>query len=78
MLRFLPRNEVDTVAWDACVAASTQAVVYGYSWYLDSVAGGGAWRWVGLVMTDEAGTYRAVMPVPLRRKFRGRGSHTTG
>ena len=69
MLRFLPRNEVDTVAWDACVAASTQAVVYGYSWYLDSVAGGGAWRWVGLVMTDEAGTYRAVMPVPLRRKF---------
>lgn len=74
MLRFLSRSEVDTVAWDACVAASAQRIVYGYSWYLDAVVGEGSWngpafRWVGLVMVDEAGAYRAVMPVPLRRKF---------
>ena len=69
MLRFLPRNELDTVAWDACVAGSAQRIVYGYSWYLDAVLPGPDWKWVGLVMTDESGTYRAVMPVSLRRKF---------
>lgn len=69
MLRFLSRSEVDPVAWDACVTASWQQIMYGYSWYLDAVAGGGRWRWVGLVLVDEAGMYRAVMPVPLRRKF---------
>ena len=70
MLRFLARNDVDAVAWDACVAASSQRIIYGFSWYLDAVtAGRNTWRWVGLVMTDESGTYQAVMPVPLRRKF---------
>ena len=69
MLRFLARSEVDTVAWDACVAASSQRILYGYSWYLDAVASGSGWCWVGLVMTDDAGSYQAVMPVPLRRKF---------
>lgn len=69
MLRFLSRSEIDTVAWDACVVASSQRIIYGYSWYLDAVTTGKTWRWVGLVMVNEAGTYRAVMPVPLRRKF---------
>lgn len=69
MLRFLVRSEVNIVAWDACVAASAQQVIYGYSWYLDAVASGENWQWIGLVMTGEGNTYRAVMPVPLRRKF---------
>lgn len=69
MLRFLARSEVDTVAWDGCVAASVQQIVYGYSWYLDAVTSSETWRWDGLVLTGEAGTYQAVMPVPLRRKF---------
>ncbi|MDB5240821.1 MAG: hypothetical protein JWP57_1446 [Spirosoma sp.] len=79
MLRFLARSEVDTGAWDACVAASKQRIIYGYSWYLDALTGQGEWsgsvpvaplmRWDGLVIVGDAGTYRAVMPVPLRRKF---------
>ncbi|RYF56287.1 MAG: GNAT family N-acetyltransferase, partial [Cytophagaceae bacterium] len=27
-----------------------------------------SWKWVGLVVTDEAGNYLAVMPIPLRQK----------
>ena len=81
MLRFLSRSEVDAVAWDACVAVSSQRIVYGYSWYLaavllrpdwngrDARTGGPAFRWVGLVLPDDTGGYRAVMPVPLRQKF---------
>ncbi|MBC3793095.1 GNAT family N-acetyltransferase [Spirosoma utsteinense] len=69
MLRLLARSEVDTVAWDACVASSRQPIIYGYSWYLDAVTSGPAWRWVGLALTDETGSYRAVMPIPLRRKW---------
>ena len=68
MLRFFARSEVNTVAWDECVAASSEQIVYGYSWYMDAVAGAGSWRWVGLVLIGETGTYQAVMPVPLRRK----------
>ena len=44
-------------------------MLYGYSWYLDAVLAGPDWKWVGLVVTDEQGGYRAVMPVPLRRKW---------
>ena len=69
MLRFLARSEIDTVSWDACVAVSAQQIVYGYSWYLDAVLPGPDWKWIGLVIPDNAGVYRAVMPVPLRRRF---------
>lgn len=69
MLRFLSRSEVDTAAWDACVMASPQRILYGYSWYLDAVLPDPDWKWTGLVLLDETGQYRAVMPVPLRRKW---------
>lgn len=64
----LPRHQLSTIAWDACVAASAQRILYGYSWYLDAVLPAPNWKWIGLVLTNEAGGYRAVMPVPLRRK----------
>ena len=68
MLNFLSRHQIDANAWDACVAASTQRIVYGYSWYLDTVLPEPEWKWVGVVELDESGHYQAVMPVPLRRK----------
>jgi hypothetical protein len=64
LIRFLTRSQIDDAAWNACVDASPQAVVYGQSWYLDAVAD----RWAGLVQTDDAGQYVAVMPLPLRHK----------
>ncbi|WP_077129303.1 GNAT family N-acetyltransferase [Spirosoma montaniterrae] len=68
-LFFFPRSRIDTLAWDACVMASAQRLIYGYSWYLDAVTSARGWKWVGLVLPDEQGNYRAVMPVPLRRRW---------
>lgn len=68
MLKLLVRSEIDTDAWDACVFASTQRIVYGYSWYLDIVLPAPSWKWAGLVLIDETEQYQAVMPIPLRRK----------
>lgn len=64
----LARHELNAVAWDDCVAASPQRVVYGYSWYLDAVLPAPSWKWMGLVAMQETGTYQAAMPIPLRRK----------
>lgn len=68
MIKILSRSQLDPAAWDACVAASPQRIVYGYSWYLDSVLSAPDWKWVGIVQADEVGQYQTVMPVPLRRK----------
>ena len=68
MLQFLARHQISTDAWDACVAASSQRILYGYSWYLDVVLPAPMWKWMGIVLTNETGDYQAVMPIPLRRK----------
>lgn len=62
------REQIDVLAWDTCVAASPQRIIYGYSWYLDAVLPRPRWSWVGIVLLDDAGQYEAVMPIPLRRK----------
>ena len=72
-LKFLPRTEINTDAWDACVAASAQRIIYAYTWYLDAVLprlpeNGPSWQWIGLVLAGKEGRYEAVMPIPLRRK----------
>ncbi len=74
MLRFFARGQLDVAAWEACVAGAHNALPYGHAWYLDAICnvpGPGAprWCWVGLVGLDETGAYRAVMPVPLRRRW---------
>lgn len=67
-VRVLARPQIDPMAWDVCVRAAPNQITYGYSWYLDAVTNEPGWSWVGLVVED-AGAYRAVMPVPLRRKW---------
>ena len=66
--QLISRAQLDPVLWDACVAASLEPVLYAYSWYLDAVLPAPEWKWMGMVLRDETGQYRAVMPVPLRRK----------
>lgn len=61
MPHYLPHHKIDKVKWDACVTNATNAMVYGESWYLDTVSPG----WDGLVLGD----YEAVMPLPHRRKW---------
>lgn len=67
-LRLMDRSQVNELSWNACVSASNQRIVYGYTWYLDAALPQPDWRWVGVVLADQNDGYRAVLPVPLRRK----------
>ncbi len=66
--QLISRAQLDSTLWDACVAASHEPTMYAYSWYLDAVLPAPMWNWAGVVLLDETGQYRAVMPVPLRRR----------
>ena len=61
----LTNAAIDRSAYDACVSAAPNGVIYGLSWWLDVVSPG----WEALVWEDEAGHYRAVLPLPIRRRF---------
>lgn len=64
----LRRSQLDTRAWDDCIANAVNPLLYGYSWYLDAVLPAPNWQWQALVQTDAQGRYLTVMPIPLRRK----------
>ncbi|GAB3315578.1 hypothetical protein GCM10027299_04810 [Larkinella ripae] len=67
-IRYLDRPDLDPARWDACVTASTQRLLYAFSWYLDALTtGAGAPRWGGIVAENE-GHYVAVMPVVYKKK----------
>ncbi len=67
-IQFLARCAINDAAWNHCIASSPNRIIYGYTWYLDAVTPAPNRRWDGLVVLDMAGKYKAVMPVPLRRK----------
>ncbi|HUB62026.1 MAG TPA: hypothetical protein VL978_15030 [Puia sp.] len=58
----LRRHEIDTTRWDRCIEASVSPMIYGSSFYLDTMAAG---KWDALMLDD----YRAVMPLTWRSKF---------
>ncbi|GAB3262569.1 hypothetical protein GCM10027347_28380 [Larkinella harenae] len=69
MIRFLDRSRLDADRWDECVAASSQSVLYAFSWYLDALTTGErAPHWGGIV-AEEQGKYVAVMPVVYKKKW---------
>jgi hypothetical protein len=59
-IRYLAHRDIDKDKWDACVETAPNQLVYGHSFYLDTLAG----KWHALVLND----YEAVMPLPRRRK----------
>jgi hypothetical protein len=61
-IRFLSNRDIDRLAWDACVETAAVSLAYAKSWYLDAICDG---AWNALVLDD----YRAVMPLPYRRKW---------
>lgn len=71
MITRFRRSQLDTAAYDACVEASEWGMIYGLSWWLDTVAP----NWECLVERDPQGTYQAVFPIPLQRKFSYRFVH---
>ncbi|QHL87291.1 GNAT family N-acetyltransferase [Nibribacter ruber] len=64
MLRYLQHHEIDFAAWDQCLEASSNAIIYGFTWYLDTVAPG--WH---AIVKEEAGQYVAILPIPVFQKF---------
>lgn len=60
MIRHLLNHEIDRTLWDGCISNALNHRIYGYSWYLDLVCN----DWNALVLDD----YRAVFPLPFRRK----------
>lgn len=60
MISYVPHHKIDTEKWDQCIRKSYNSLVYGYSWYLDVVAG----DWDGLVEDD----YTRVMPLTCNKK----------
>src|SRR5687768_17286505 len=60
-IQYLEQKEIDKQKWDRCIDNAADGLIYGYSFYLDSMAD----DWCGLVLND----YEAVMPLPFRKKF---------
>ena len=59
-VRLLGRTDIDDARWNAAVA--DDAAPYPLTWWLDAVTAG---KWKGLVLGD----YRAVLPLPFRRRL---------
>jgi len=59
-IRYLERNEIDTVKWDRCIQESPIGLMYARSFYLDAMAE----NWTALV----AGDYEYVMPLTWKKK----------
>lgn len=61
----MTRTQLDPARWDACLDRAENGLIYARSWYLDLVSPG----WEGWVQPAADGTYRCVVPVPVRRKW---------
>ena len=57
---YLQNHQIDKQAWDECLRKSANGLIYGYTYYLDSLC-----SWDGIIMDD----YKAVMPLPWRKKY---------
>lgn len=60
-IRFFDRHEIDISKWDDCIQNAPNGLIYGRSFYLDSMAE----NWSGLV----SGDYKKVMPLTWKKKF---------
>ena len=60
-IRYIKRSDLDVAKWDACIDTAENGLIYACSYYLDALCD----NWDALVLGD----YRAVMPLPWRRKW---------
>ncbi len=63
-LKIRSRSEIDDNHWNQLVENSLQKVIYGFTWYLDTVCS----DWVAVVQVGANG-YEAIMPLPLKSKW---------
>ena len=62
-IKLLQRKEIEDSKWNGCVHYATNSKIYGYTWYLDNVAG----EWMGMVEGD----YQSVFPLVWNEKLFG-------
>ena len=60
-LIYLPHKKIDKIRWDNCLRNAGNALIYGYSFYIDIISPG----WDAIVTED----YSAVMPLLWRKKM---------
>jgi len=61
-INYLKRAEIDVLKWNQCVNSNVEtAAVFAQHWFLDNHCK----QWHAVVVDD----YRAVLPLPIRRKF---------
>ena len=60
-ISYLTYQQIDKIKWDACIDDAPNGLIYGYSFYLDSMAK----QWDALVLND----YEAVMPLTWNKKY---------
>ncbi|NIJ54919.1 GNAT family N-acetyltransferase [Dyadobacter arcticus] len=60
----ISRSQINDAAWNKLIEQSGQAVVYGFTFYLDLVCD----DWKALIWASE-GDYQIVMPLPVRRRL---------
>lgn len=60
-IQYLTYQQINRQKWDECISNAGNGLIYGYSVYLDSMAG----AWDALVLND----YDAVMPLTWRKKY---------
>jgi hypothetical protein len=60
-IRYILYRDIDRIKWDACIDAATNGLIYGYSFYIDTMAK----HWDALVLND----YEAVMPLTWNKKY---------
>ena len=61
MIRYMQHHAIDRVKYDHCVRMDVKGLVYGFSWYLDTLTE----SWDALILND----YDAVWPLPVRTKW---------
>lgn len=61
VIQYIPRNSIDDIKWNRCIAEAANGLLYSKTYYLDAITH----QWAGLVLGD----YVAVMPLPFKKKW---------
>lgn len=60
-IRYISHLDIDKEKWNSCIEASSNGIVFAYSWFLDATSE----KWDAIVMND----YEAVFPITKKSKL---------
>jgi hypothetical protein len=60
-IKYLTNDKIDKKKWDACISNAGNSLIYGYSFYLDTMSK----NWDALILND----YDAVLPLTWNKKY---------